>query len=286
MQETTAGMAGKIKANKERITAERNQSQKIAYYDASFLESEAGRSVRILSEYFGPDDRFKKKGIDRAIVFFGSARTLPMDEIQKRREGATEAELAKLNALEKVARYYDEAHELAKRLGLWSNKRRKSIAICTGGGNGIMEAGNRGADDVGTPSIGLNIKLPFEQHPNAFISPDLGLQFRYFFMRKLWFMRLARALVAFPGGFGTLDELFEALTLIQTHLYAAKVPVVIFGTEYWKKLLNWEYLAETGMISPEDLDMFLMTDSVDEAFDYITTLLEEQDSLEKSFGVA
>ena len=146
----------------------------------------------------------------------------------------------------------------------------------TGGGPGIMEAGNRGANDVGTPSIGLNIKLPFEQHCNPYLDDELNLQFRYFFIRKYWFLRMARALVIFPGGFGTLDEAFEMLTLIQTDKYAQQMPVVIFDSKFWKKALNWEFFAETGMINREDLKLFKFCDTVDEAYEFITSRLEEQ----------
>lgn len=261
----------------------------IAYLDKQFLEGDAGRQVRILSEFLAPGERFASEKIQNSIVFFGSARTLPMEEIKKRKKTLKGKELKKLQALENVAEYYDAARELSRRLGKWSNSQQNGFTICTGGGPGIMEAGNRGADDVGTPSTGLNIKLPFEQHPNPYISDSLNMQFRYFFIRKFWFLHIARALVVFPGGFGTLDEMFETLTLIQTRRYSEKVPVVIFGTHFWKKLINWDYLVETGMINKEDLDLFLLTDSVDEAYEYITQILDEQESdLEKSrhsFGV-
>ena len=255
----------------------------ISYYDKNFLESTAGRQVRMLSEFIAPGVTFQEEKIKNTIVFFGSARTLSMSEIQKQRKKTKDPKkLARLKHLENVAEYYDLARELAKRLGKWMNyPRHESYAICTGGGPGIMEAGNRGADDMGSPSIGLNIKLPFEQHSNPYITDCLNLQFRYFFIRKYWFLNLARALVAFPGGFGTLDELFEILTLIQTQKYAQKMPVVIFGTKFWKKLVNWDYLVETGMIDKEDLSLFKFCDSVDEAYDYITSILEKQDGVKK-----
>ena len=177
-----------------------------------------------------------------------------------------------------MAESYNAARELGQKLGKWANKRHQGYAIMTGGGPGIMEAGNRGATDVGTPSIGLNIKLPFEQHPNPYLDDALNLQFRYFFIRKYWFLKKARALVVFPGGFGTLDEMFEMLTLIQTDKYAQQLPVVIFDSKFWKKALNWEFFAETGMINKEDLKLFKFCDTVDEAFDFITNTLEKQDS--------
>ena len=251
---------------------------KMAYYDSKFIESDAGRTIRILSEFFEPQQIFEDEEIKNAIVFFGSARTLPPAEIKKLRKNCKDKkELDRLARLEKVAQSYDDARELAGRLGKWANNRRKGYAIMTGGGPGIMEAGNRGANDVGTPSIGLNIKLPFEQHPNPYIDNGLSLQFRYFFIRKYWFLRKARALVVFPGGFGTFDEMFEMLTLIQTDKYAQQLPVVIFDSKFWKKVVNWEYLAEAGMINKEDLKLFKFCDSVDEAYDFITGTLDKQE---------
>jgi hypothetical protein len=250
----------------------------MAYYDSKFIESDAGRTIRILSEFFEPQQIFEDEEIKNAIVFFGSARTLPPAEIKKLRKNCKDKkELDRLARLEKVAQSYDDARELAGRLGKWANNRRKGYAIMTGGGPGIMEAGNRGANDVGTPSIGLNIKLPFEQHPNPYIDNGLSLQFRYFFIRKYWFLRKARALVVFPGGFGTFDEMFEMLTLIQTDKYAQQLPVVIFDSKFWKKVVNWEYLAEAGMINKEDLKLFKFCDSVDEAYDFITGTLDKQE---------
>ena len=251
---------------------------KMAYYASKFIESDAGRTIRILSEFFEPQQIFEDEEIKNAIVFFGSARTLPPAEIKKLRKNCKDKkELDRLARLEKVAQSYDDARELAGRLGKWANNRRKGYAIMTGGGPGIMEAGNRGANDVGTPSIGLNIKLPFEQHPNPYIDNGLSLQFRYFFIRKYWFLRKARALVVFPGGFGTFDEMFEMLTLIQTDKYAQQLPVVIFDSKFWKKVVNWEYLAEAGMINKEDLKLFKFCDSVDEAYDFITGTLDKQE---------
>lgn len=264
-----------IKKNTSKVTKKASNEPKIAYYDPTFLESETGRQVRILSEFLAPGEHFEKAGVKNTIVMFGSARTLPPDEIKKRKKTAKGTELKKLQALENVAEYYDSCRELAARLGRWANKRKDGFAIMTGGGPGIMEAGNRGANDAGTPSVGLNIKLPFEQHPNPYISDPLNMQFRYFFVRKFWFLKMVRALIAFPGGYGTLDELFETLTLIQTHKHRDNnLPIVVFGKKFWEKLINWNYLVETGMINKEDLDLFLFTDSVDEAFKFITKRIE------------
>lgn len=250
---------------------------KMFYNNSEFMESDAGRPIRFLSEFFAPQQIFDQEEIKNTIVFFGSARTLPPDEIKKRRKGCKDKkELARLARLEKVADSYNAARELGAKLGKWANKHHQGYAIMTGGGPGIMEAGNRGASDVGTPSIGLNIKLPFEQHPNPYLDDALNMQFRYFFIRKYWFLRKARALVVFPGGFGTLDEMFEMLTLIQTDKYAQTIPVVIYDSKFWKKVLNWDYLAETGMINKEDLSLFKFCDTVDEAYDYITDALNKQ----------
>ena len=251
-------------------------SDKMAYHNQAFLESNFGRPVRILSEFLAPAQVFAKEQIKNTIVFFGSARTLSHSEIlAKQKSSKNKKELERLKKLKLVESYYESAQKLAQKLGIWANKKHNGMAVCTGGGPGIMEAGNRGASDVGTPSIGLNIKLPFEQHHNAYIDDPLNLQFRYFFMRKYWFMHMAKVLVAFPGGFGTLDELFEVLTLIQTKK-SEKIPVVIFGKEYWNNLINWNYLAETGMIDEADLKLFFMTDSVEEAYKYITECLDSE----------
>ena len=251
---------------------------KMFYHNAEFMESDAGRPIRFLSEFFAPQQIFAQEEIKNTIVFFGSARTLPPSEIAKRKKKCKDKkELDRLNRLAKVAQSYNDARELGARLGRWANKHHKGYAVMTGGGPGIMEAGNRGASDVGTPSIGLNIKLPFEQHCNPYLDDPLNLQFRYFFIRKYWFLKMARVLVVFPGGFGTLDEMFEMLTLIQTDKYAQRMPVVIYNSKFWKKALNWEFFAETGMINKEDLNLFKFCDTVDEAYDFITKKLDEQD---------
>ncbi len=273
--------AKKVASKAQKAQKVAKKEPMIAYMDNEFLESEAGRQVRMLSEFIAPGERFEQEGIKNTIVMFGSARTLPPDEIKKRKKTAKGAELKRLNALSNVAEYYNATRELAAKLGKWANTRREGYAIMTGGGPGIMEAGNRGASDVGTPTAGLNIKLPFEQHPNPYITDELNMQFRYFFIRKFWFLKMVRALVAFPGGYGTLDELFETLTLIQTHKQGGNLPVVIFGKKFWDKLINWDYLVETGMINKEDLDLFLYTDSVDEAFEYITKAIEAQSDAKK-----
>jgi len=271
---------------KELFMPIKSQEPVLAHQNQAFLESDAGRQVRILSEFLAPDVTFEKEDIRNTIVLFGSARTLPPSEIKKRlKKEKNPKEIAKLKRLSLVAEYYDKAHELSKRLGKWANCRREGYAICTGGGPGIMEAGNRGAYDVGTTSIGFNIKLPFEQHPNPYITPAFNMQFRYFFIRKFWFLFKARALIAFPGGFGTLDELFETLTLIQTHKLYKIMTVVLFGKAYWEKLINWQFLIDTGMINAEDLNIFYMTDDVNEAYSFVTKALEKHPKIPSATGV-
>jgi hypothetical protein len=247
--------------------------------DPDFLKSALGRDIRVLSELMGPAHRFDKYGIKHTIAFFGSARTLSTKDVKKQIKLAEKAkkrkELKKLKGLAKVARYYDECRELGRRLGEWSKGLDEKFALVTGGGPGIMEAGNRGAKDAKMPSIGLNIELPFEQSPNPYISKQLNLNFNYFFIRKYWFLYQAKALVAFPGGYGTLDEFFETLTLIQTRKVNKPMPIVLYGKEFWEKVMNLDYLAETSMISPEDLDLMHVTDSVDDAFEYITKGIQE-----------
>lgn len=247
--------------------------------DPDFLKSALGRDIRVLSELMGPAHRFDKYGIKHTIAFFGSARTLSTKDVKKQIKLAEKEkkrkELKKLKGLAKVARYYDECRELGRRLGEWSKGLDEKFALVTGGGPGIMEAGNRGAKDAKMPSIGLNIELPFEQSPNPYISKELNLNFNYFFIRKYWFLYQAKALVAFPGGYGTLDEFFETLTLIQTRKVNKPMPIVLYGKEFWEKVMNLDYLAETSMISPEDLDLMHVTDNVDDAFEYITKGIQE-----------
>ncbi len=218
----------------------------LAYRNQPFLDSDPGRPLRILAEYLEPFERFRAAQIHDTVVFFGSARL--------REDGP-------------LGRYYREARELARRLTEWSRTLPgcPRFAVCTGGGGGIMEAANRGAAEAGGPTIGLNIGLPHEQRPNAFITPGLSVEFHYFFMRKLWFAHLARALVVFPGGFGTLDELTELLTLSQTGKLDRKIFVVLFGSDYWREVLNFDALVRHGMIDPADLKLFHFADDTDHA---------------------
>ncbi|HIC80207.1 MAG TPA: LOG family protein [Kiloniellaceae bacterium] len=252
---------------------------KKAYRNLDFLESASARALRILSEYIEPNSRFNHYKIDDTIIFFGSARILPRDEAEKRLEAAS-AEGGDLKRAERdldMSRYYEETRELARRLTEWSKGLEdgdRRFVVCSGGGPGIMEAANRGASEARGLNVGLNISLPMEQLDNPYISRELNFEFHYFFMRKFWFAYLAKAVVVMPGGFGTLDELFELLTLVQTGKIRKQMPVVLFGSQYWAEVINLEALERYGTISAEDLELFFRTDSVDEAFDFITEQLQ------------
>src|SRR5262245_25134391 len=215
----------------------------LAYRDPAFLDSEAARPLRILAEYLQPLQAFERERIHDTIVFFGSARM--------RADGP-------------LGRYYAEARELARLVTEWSQSipsPAQRFIVCSGGGPGIMEAANRGAVDAGGRTIGLNIGLPDEQRPNRYITPGLGFQFHYFFMRKLWFAHLARAIVVFPGGFGTIDELFEILTLCQTGKLARPIVTVLYGSAYWNEIVDFQALARHGMIAEEDLGLLGFVDT-------------------------
>jgi len=258
----------------------------LAYESAAFLDSSEGRPVRILAEYAEPMARFREQRIEDTVVFFGSARFRSME--------AAEAELANVDteaaatpdshdhdaalqaarAAVNMAQFYEDARSLAQKHATWARSLpgpRHRFVVTSGGGPGIMEAANRGAWEVGARTIGLNITLPFEQQPNRWITPELNFNFHYFFMRKFWFASLAKALVIFPGGFGTLDEAFELLTLAQTGKLQKKLCVVLYGRDYWKSILNLEVMAERGAISFRDLDLFQYADTPEEAFALLQT---------------
>src|SRR5579863_5801005 len=259
------------------------KSAPVAYQNEPFLDSPDGRILRILAEYQEPLARFRREQIQDTVVFFGSARFQGLRAAEKNltalEEKNTVAERSHLAADLKVAkagidmaRYYEDARRLAHMLTQWSIQipaRRHRFVVTTGGGPGIMEAANLGAHEAGGKSIGLNINLPFEQNPNSYITPALNFEFHYFFMRKFWFAYLAKALVIFPGGFGTIDELFEILTLAQTDKLAKKILVVIYGSEYWKSVLNFELLASKGAIAQKDLALFQFADTPEEAFELL-----------------
>jgi uncharacterized protein (TIGR00730 family) len=267
----------------------------LAYENPGFLNSPDGRIIRILSEYSEPLARFRRERIQDTVVFFGSARFRALDDANHELEllentgssqlapeeeqpasqpeidkgTATELQRSRAQAAVEMARYYEDARRLAYMLTEWSStlkSNRHRFVVTSGGGPGIMEAANRGARDAGGKTIGLNIKLPFEQFPNRYITPSLNFEFHYFFMRKYWFAYLAKALVVFPGGFGTLDEMFELLTLAQTQKLAKRMTVVIYGSAYWQSVINLDVLVEKGAISPRDRELFQFADTPEDAF--------------------
>jgi hypothetical protein len=263
-----------------------------AYKNLEFLNSPEARQIRILCELEETERRFREENVEDTIVMFGSARTLPLAEAQKAYEAVKDRlstianptpedmeELRIATANLKNAPYYDQAAQLSEELTRWSmslpDKKRRFL-VCSGGGPGIMEAANRGAKRIGGASVGLGISLPFEQSLNPYITHDLQFEFHYFFIRKYWFIYLAKALVVFPGGFGTMDELFETLTLIQTRKVQKKMPIVLYGADFWKNLINFDAFLEWGVISKSDLDLFRVMDTVDEARDWIISVLTEQ----------
>src|SRR6266496_3212497 len=258
------------------------KSAPLAYENASFLNSPDGRFLRILSEYSEPLTRFRREQIQDTVVFFGSARfnshaaaQKDLSKIQREAKvlkGKRDSQNKKALAAVDMARYYDDARKLANMFTQWAMEippRRRRFVVTTGGGPGIMEAANLGAHEAGGKTIGLNINLPFEQYPNPYITPSLNFVFHYFFMRKFWFAYLAKALVIFPGGFGTLDELFEILTLAQTRKLAKRILVVIYGRQYWEKLINFQTMIDAGAISPEDLSLFKIVDTPEEGYEFL-----------------
>jgi uncharacterized protein (TIGR00730 family) len=276
----------------------------LAYQNSEFINSPDGRIFRMMAEYSEPMARFRRQRIEDTVVFFGSARFRALDEAHKalqllentgsiapappseqpaspdevERGEASDVKLRLAESAVEMARYYEDARKLAWMLTSWAKTlpgRRHRFVVTSGGGPGIMEAANRGAWEAGGKSIGLNIKLPFEQYPNPYITPELNFEFHYFFMRKYWFAYLAKALVVFPGGFGTLDEMFELLTLSQTHKLAKKITILIYGPDYWKNVINLNLLAEKGAIAMKDRDLFQYVDTPEEAFEALKAGLSE-----------
>ncbi len=251
-----------------------------AYEDARFLESKDARALRILAEYLEPLSRFKRHGVRDTIVFMGSARLVSRETAEAalaEAEGAASGVAAARTALE-LSTYYEAARELSYRLTAWSKKLdhdERRFVVCTGGGPGIMEAANRGASEAKGLNIGLTISIPNDEFDNPYVSRELHFHFHYFFMRKFWFVYLAKAVVLFPGGFGTLDEFFEMLTLVQTRKMKKRMPIVLFGAKYWNEVVNFDALVKYGTISPADVALFHRTDSVDEAYAIITRGLTE-----------
>ena len=257
---------------------------KKAYHNHEFLNSPDARSIRMLCEFREPFTRLARENIKSTVVFFGSARFKPKEQLEPRiaqleqqignksnPDPAAATELKQSKRLLTMSHYYEEARQLSKMLTQWAATLDdgREFLICSGGGGGIMEAANRGASDAGGKTIGLNISLPMEQKPNDYISPGLNFEFHYFFMRKFWFLILSKALVIFPGGFGTMDELMEVLTLVQTEKIVTGFPIILYGSSYWKSVVNFEKLIESGVIAEDDLSIFKFCDSPDEAFEYL-----------------
>jgi uncharacterized protein (TIGR00730 family) len=251
-----------------------------AYEDKRFLESKDARALRILAEYLEPLSRFERYGVKDTIVFMGSARLLSREKAEA---ALAEAKAAGSGVEEartaiELSTYYEAARELSHRLTIWSKKLNhgeRRFVVCTGGGPGIMEAANRGASEAKGLNIGLTISIPNGEFDNPYVSHELHFHFHYFFMRKFWFVYLAKAVVLFPGGFGTLDEFFEMLTLVQTRKMKKRMPIVLFGPKYWNEVLNLRAMVKYGTISPGDVELFHPTDSVEEAYDIITRGLAE-----------
>jgi uncharacterized protein (TIGR00730 family) len=265
-------------------------SDELAFLNRGFLRSVAARPIRILAEYLEPAERMRRASIRDTIVFFGSARSLAPEEADRRMAEVRDeigrvgeitpelkAELSRAEYAVRMSRYYHDAMELARRLTEWTKSLtgNRHFVVCSGGSGGMMEAANRGAAMAGGKTVGLHIDLATEEIVNPYVTSDLLFRFHYFFMRKFWFLYLAKAVVVLPGGFGTMDEFFEVLTLIQTKKPRKTMPIVLFGAEFWNEIVNFDELLKWGMISAEDLSLFLKTDSVDEAFNYLKKRLEE-----------
>ncbi len=269
--------------------ARRHQTpQQPAYRDALFMESIAARPVRILTEYLDPLVRLRREEVGDTIVIFGSARIVGRDRalahlrrlksLKGKQTPRRRLALRDARAALSMSRYYEEARELAHRITAWSltlGEHPRRFVVCSGGGPGIMEAANRGAAEAGGKTVGLSIELPHEQWPNSYISPGLNFQFHYFFMRKLWFAQLAKALIVFPGGFGTMDELWEMLTLMQTGKLQRRNLILIYGRRYWNRVIDWREMLNWGTINRREYNLLQFADSVDEAFERIRSGLEE-----------
>ncbi|MBI4184493.1 MAG: LOG family protein [Proteobacteria bacterium] len=252
-----------------------------AYRNQAFLNSRDARALRILAEYLEPDSRFSHYRVDDTIVFMGSARVVSCEQAEAELWSAVAGggAVAPARLRLEMSAYYEAARELAHRLTEWSkrlDRKERRFVVCTGGGPGIMEAANRGASEAKGLNVGLSISIPVEEEfENHYVSRELAFHFHYFFMRKFWFAYLAKAVVFFPGGFGTLDELFEVLTLLQTRKIRKRLPLVLFGTSYWDKVIDLETLVRWGSIDPQDLALLHRTDSVDDAYEYLIRELTE-----------
>lgn len=274
-------------ANSAPIRNHATQIPKLAYKDERFLESTDGRALRILAEYLEPQARLRRAGVQNTVVFFGSARIPPREvaaerlrELERPSEDAkprvTASQLQEARRAVQMSRYYEDARQLAAMITRWSHSLKNGphfLVVCSGGGPGIMEAANRGAAEAGGLSIGLNIKLPQEQAPNPYITPELNFMFKYFFMRKLWFAQPARALVVFPGGFGTLDEMWEFLTLLQTHKFGHRATILLYGEKFWKRAINFSCLLDAGTVNQEEMKLIRFVNSPDQAFQVLKQVL-------------
>jgi uncharacterized protein (TIGR00730 family) len=266
-----------------------NKKPQKAYDNEEFMHSSDARVIRMLTEYLYPQQHFRKFGIKKLIIFFGSARSMSdvywnqklvrieneLSSAPLGEKGKSRREL-KLHKLRKViTNDYEEAVELSRLITEWSLAlpKKTRFHVCSGGGPGMMEAANKGANLAGGLSIGFNISLPFEQESNLYITPEHNFEFHYFFMRKFWFVYMGQALIVFPGGFGTLDELMEILTLRQTHKVTRQIPIILYSREFWNNVVNFQYLVDMGMISEEDLDLFSFADSPEEAFEIVKSQL-------------
>lgn len=267
-----------------------SRSPKLAYRDERFMDSTDARTLRIVAEYLEPQVRLRRAGVQNTVVFFGSSRVLPHDVARETlREVITRAksggpptireDLRAARMALKMSKYYEHARELARLITNWSlglKNGKHFLVVCSGGGPGIMEAANRGAHEAGGVSIGFNIRLPMEQGSNPYITPELSFLFRYFFMRKLWFAQPSRAVIIFPGGFGTMDEMWEFLTLIQTHKMGHRSTILLYGSRFWKKAVNFDWLRETGTVTAEESKLIRFVDSPREAFETVKTSLTHQ----------
>jgi uncharacterized protein (TIGR00730 family) len=278
------------------MTKEKVKLEK-AYHNREFLDSSSARPIRLLSEFLEPQQQLRREGVRDTIVFFGSARIKSkkvcknfLKEVKKKQNKSKKLKTKYNKILEDIytdlnmSRYYEDAVQLSKMLTRWSQSLREPnrFIVCSGGGPGIMEAANKGAILAKGKSLGLNISLPFEQEPNPFITPALNFEFHYFFMRKFWFVYLSKAFIMFPGGFGTMDEMMEVLTLVQTQKLRKKVTMVLYGKDFWNTIINFNALVQMKVISKKDLKLFKIIDKPLDAFNYIVTELQKNYPIETS----
>ncbi|UCG22090.1 MAG: LOG family protein [Deltaproteobacteria bacterium] len=266
--------------------SKKNPHQVKAYQSEKFLNSKDARALRILSEYLEPDSRLSHYKVNDTIVFMGSARIVSSEQAHEALVAAEkgEGDIERARVQVEMSLYYEASRELARRLTQWSkslSEEERRFVVCTGGGPGIMEAANRGASESKGMNVGLTISIPVEEFVNHYVTRELAFHFHYFFMRKFWFAYLAKAVIVFPGGFGTLDELFELLTLLQTRKMRKHLPVVLFGTKYWSEVINFDTLIHHGTINSEDVMLLHRTDSVDDAYKFLVGELSKYAEVER-----